>query len=184
MSGKQIVAGAFLGLILSVGVMYYALPFMYPQQGAIQVKTTTFDSSAFIFDTMKGSWIEMNDTEMDITTRGNTALSVNFQANLVMQLFPNFQGRFSVNISLVVAGVGYWNTTILYVSNDAFSGTQYLQTSNNVNINYMTGTLSAGTYRIAVYWISTSSTSSGSNYLSASHTGYNRTRSLTAIEYA
>lgn len=184
MSGKSVIGGALLGLVLSVGVIYFGLPFLYPHNATVQVKTATFNSTAYILDTMNSEWIEMNDTEMDITTRGNTALSVNFQANLVMQLYPSFQGRFSVNLSLAVIGVGYWNTTFIYVSNDAFSGTQYLEVNDNVNLNYMTGVLNAGTYHIVVYWISTSSTTSGFNFLSASHNGYNRTRSLTAIEYA
>ncbi len=186
MSGKAVIGGALIGLALSVGVIYFALPLFYPHNALVQVKTATFNSTAFILDTGT-EWVEMNDTVMDITTRGNTALDINFQANLVMQLYPNFQGRFSVNISLTVVGIGYIgyeNTTFLYVSQDAFSGTQYLQLNQNLNFNHITGILTAGTYHISVRWISTSSTSSGLNYLSASHASYNRTRSLTAMEYA
>ncbi len=118
-----IFVSVFITLIISGTGMYFGLPLLYPDlsdmateddlddyvlkddKGVIvQSKYKEINSSAIIwhYDLTPSM---MPDTEMNITTQGNTKLSVSFDAQFALLLINTFDGGAFYDIILQIEGI-------------------------------------------------------------------------------
>jgi hypothetical protein len=188
--GKGTIAGSIIGSIIgSVAIVavlaFFMIPLVFPAVNTnsivVQSKFGEWDSPAYIFDDQTSNYIKMTDTEINITTEGNSRISMTLFAIGLLSLQPNFNVRNSYNISLVVVGVSNRTFEVAYFDNSGATGA-YRQLTLNLYSNYVTQSLPAGTYTTAVYWKSTFN-ATDTNSLSVSHaTTWNRTRSLIVQE--
>jgi hypothetical protein len=187
--GKGAIAGSIIGSIIgSVAIVavlgFFLMPLIFPAVNTnsivVQSKFGEWNSPAYVFDDQL-NYIKMTDTEINITTGGNSRISMTFSAIGLLTLQPNFNVRNSYNISLVVVGVSNRTFEVAYYDNSGAT-LAYRQLTFNLYSNYVTQPLPAGTYTTAVYWKSTFN-ATDTNSLSVSHaTTWNRTRSLLVQE--
>jgi hypothetical protein len=181
-----ILGSVFITLLL-VGVGgYFGLPLIYPilnedltDEGILlQTKYYENKTQIFIVDT---DLVEekMPDTELNITTSGNSKLRVAFDALFLIHLDSAFSGGTRYNITLVLSGVRNRTTRVSYFSSPSLGTT--IEESYSPHITFETGILTAGTYSISVYWKSNNAASTGSSML-FSLDGY--ARSIMAQEIA
>ena len=102
----------------------------------------------------------------------------------IFTLAATFTSRQGYNISLGIENIG--NRTIQANYYDQGPATGFIrQIALNLYINYMTPKLSAGSYKVEIYWNSVFD-ATGSNSLSVAHVGgltpYNFTRTLLVQE--
>jgi hypothetical protein len=184
--GKGAIAGSIIGSIIgSVAIVavlaFFMIPLVFPAVNTnsilLQSKFGEWNSPAYLFDDQTANYIKMTDTEINITTSGNSRISMTFSAIGLLSLNPNFNIRNSYNISLVVVGVSNRTFEVAFYD-DSGATLSYRQLTLNLYSNYVSQPLPAGTYTTAVYWKSTFD-AADSNSLSVSHaTTWNRTRSL------
>lgn len=199
-----ILGSVFITLLL-VGVGgYFGLPLLYPNLNAdltnyveevdlgdytktedltdegilLQSKYFEDKTQIFIVDT---DLVEekMPDTELNITTTGNSKLRVAFDAIFLLHLDSAFSGGTRYNLTLVLSGVRNQTTRISYFSSPSLGST--IEETYSPHITFETGILTAGTYSISVYWKSNNAASTGSSML-FSLDGY--ARSIMAQEIA
>jgi hypothetical protein len=185
MSSKSIIGSMIGSILITLGIVWSlgffgVIPGVDTKNTLIQTKYGEWNSPAFIYDDDL-SYVQMTDTELTITTSGNTRLLAIFSAMSIMTLDMNFQYRVGYNVSLVVGVVG--NRTIQVDYYDGQPATGYIrQLSMGIFINYMTPILPAGSYSIGIYWKSGFDATGTQNSLSVAHTGgatdYNFTRTL------
>jgi len=174
-----ILGSVFITLLL-VGVGgYFGLPLLYPilnddlgdyaktdditDEGILlQTKYFEDETQIFIVDT---DLIEekMPDTELNITTTGNSKLRVAFDAIFLLHLDSAFSGGTRYNLTLVLSGVRNQTTRISYFSSPSLGST--IEETYSPHITFETGILTAGTYSISVYWKSNNAASTGSSML-------------------
>ena len=159
-----ILASVFITLLISGAGMYFGLPLVYPNivndetmngEVVIQSKYQEFNSTEVIWDDdLTPSMIP--DTEMNITTQGNTKLSVSFNAMVELTLVNGFDGGAFYEITLQIDGVKQETVKIFEYHGEPINGQSeipiYLQ------ISFETGILPAANYNISVNWCSTLNT--------------------------
>ena len=193
-----IFGSVFITLLL-VGVGgYFGLPLLYPNLNEdlgeyaltdditdegilLQTKYLEVRTDAFISDSALVE-AKMADTELNITTAGNSKLIVAFDAMFLLHLDTTFSGGTRYNITLVLAGVQNRTTRISYFANPGLGTT--VEETYSVHLTFETGILTAGTYSLAVYWKSNNDATAGWSQLIASGGGFIYSRSLSALEIA
>ena len=180
-----ILGSVFITLLL-VGVGgYFALPLLYPNLNAdltnyveevdlgdytktedltdegilLQTKYYENKTQIYISDT---DLIEekMPDTELNITTTGNSKLRVMFDGMFLIHMNDLFSGGTRYNITLALSGVKNQTSRISYFSSPGLGVT--IEESYHPHISFETGILPAGTYSISVYWNSINNATTGS----------------------
>jgi hypothetical protein len=189
MSGKSII-GAMIGSILITLGIIWGLGFIgfFPgvdtKNTLIQTRYGEWNSPAFIFDNQL-SYIKMTDTELNVTTSGNSRLLVSFSAMSIMTLDAAFTFRAGYNVSLLVEKAGNRTIQVDYYDGGAAYGS-IRQISMDLYINYLTPKLPTGTYTVNVFWKSGFDATGSTNSLSVAHMGgasdYNFTRTLLVQE--
>jgi hypothetical protein len=182
MGAGAFIGGLLLGIVLTGAVGLFALStFQSDESGRIlQAKYEEFNSQAYINDDATGAWTQVPDTEMNITTEGESFLSVTFSAVMILHMDSSFAGACRFNISLEIEGVESRQTRASYYHATPGPGV-IIELSERVDIHLETGTLSKGTYNIVVNWISAFD-APGSNQLICTWANFNFTRSLSAWE--
>ncbi len=166
--GGAIVASVLISAIVTGGLMYFVTPLLFPgvSKGALQTKTLTLNSDAYIEDSSTASYLLMDSTTLTMTTSGGTIIDARFSDTGIISLDTTFTGSASFFVALVVEGVGN-RTIIAHYFDSTPTATGYnREISVNLDIEYATGTLPAGTYTISVMWISRGN-AAGTNYLQA-----------------
>ncbi len=181
MGAGAFVGGVIVGIILTGAVGFFALQtFQAEESGRIlQTDYEEFNSQAYIQDDAISAWTQMPDTEMNITTEGDSFLVVTFSATMILHMDTTFSGACRFNISLEIEGVGSKQTRASYFHNPGPGA--IVELSERVHIYFETGTLSKGTYIITVNWISAFD-APGSNSLNSGSSNFNFARSLSVWE--
>ncbi len=200
-----ILASVFITLMVSGAGMYFGLPLVYPNmtnndsdlvtqddlddyvlknetlnnEVVIQTKYQESNSTIVIFSNNLDPSV-MPDMEMNITTQGNTKLSVSFDAQIELTLVDGFDFEAMYNITLQIEGVKQETVRILEYHENPIDGE--MRKSLYVQISFETGNLLAGTYDISVLWSSQFDTTSLSRLSSGIYFGDNLVRSITAQE--
>lgn len=183
-SGKAVVGSIIGSVIISAlimgGFIYFGLPMIFPhvEEGnvVLQTKYGEWDTPAYIFDDELSSK-KMNDTELSITISENSRIHAAFSAMALLSLYPVFTVKCVFNVSLVVQGVTERIMVVAYYDGNP-SYPHYRQLTFNLYINLISQPLPAGTYDIAVFWVS-GFDANGANSLSVAHAPtYNYTRTL------
>ncbi|MHA1883583.1 MAG: hypothetical protein ACW96S_00905 [Promethearchaeota archaeon] len=156
MSGKRLVASIIASVALSViitgGLTFLVLPIVYPnmQQDegiVLQSVYAEFDTEGIInYDNI--TYQKIPDTEVPITIQENSKISVTFHVMFFLVLGASYSGGCVYNISIVVNGYGNQSYSIVYYKDG--TGTRIIPI--NFYVTYLTGSLSAGTYLVEVYW--------------------------------
>lgn len=189
MSSKSVIGSMIGSILITLGIVWSlgffgVIPGVDTKNTVIQTKYGEWNSPAFIYDDDL-SYVKMTDTELTITTSGNTRLLAIFSAMSIMTLDSIFRYRVGYNVSLVVGDIG--NRTIQVDYYDGQPATNYIrQLSMELYINFLTPILPAGSYNIGIYWKSGFNATGTQNSLSVAHTGgatdYNFTRTLVIQE--
>ena len=186
----------FITLILVGAGAYFGLPALYPNLNAdlgdyiekddltgegilLQTKYMEVQTSSNLLRDDDQVYQKIPDTELNITTTGNSKLNVAFVGAICLQMNKDFHGYTKYNITLDISGVGNRTTRIIYLS-DSGVGTK-TELSDNVQISFETEILPAGTYSISVLWKSTYTIADGATFL---HFNYDIPRSIYAQEIA
>lgn len=160
MTAKTIIASVFITIIIISPVVYFVLPLLYPgmkeggsEEGVLlQSVIGTFSSQAVLFDENLTSTL-IPDTELTITTQGNSYLAITFNSFAMILLDILFTGEVEFYINLVITGVGN-RSTIVYIYDPSPGIGDFRFYSQDVVILFSTETLAAGTYEVGVYWYS------------------------------
>jgi len=193
-----IIANVFITLIISGTCIYFGVPLLYPDlsdmateddlddyvlkddKGVIvQSKYKEINSSAIIWDNYLTESV-MPDTEMNITTQGNTKLSVSFDAQFSLLLVDTFKYTAFYNITLQIEGVKQETVDIVEYHGEPIVG--QVQKFIYLQISFETGILPAGTYDISVIWYSKIDTAKLSRLTAGIYLTNNLVRTLSAQE--
>ncbi|MFW9894446.1 MAG: hypothetical protein ACFFD7_01420 [Candidatus Thorarchaeota archaeon] len=156
MSRKEIVGGIIASVTLSViimgGISFFVLPMAYPnmQQDegiVLQSVYAEFDAEGIInYDNI--TYQKISDIEASITIQETSKILVTFNAMFFLVLGASYSGGCTYNISIVVNSYGNQSYSIAYYKD----GTETRIIPINFYVTYLTGSLSAGTYLVEVYW--------------------------------
>jgi len=161
-----ILVSVFITLLL-VGVGgYFGLPALFPnlnedltaEGDILQTKYNEWETAASVFWT-DNIYEKMPDTELNITTNGDSKLIVAFEGAFMLRLGSTFSGYTKYNITLDISGETN-RTTAIYSGIDVALGTDW-EIPCNTHISFETGVLPAGTYTISIYWSSAVAPSAG-----------------------
>ena len=159
-----IFASVFITLIISGAGIYFGLPLLYPNivnnetlnnEVVVQSKYQEINSTDLLWDYNLTPKL-MKDTEMNITTQGNTKLSVSFDAQFELLLVDTFEYTAYYNITLQIEGVKQETVRIAEYRGEPIVGEEHLFIY--LQISFETGILPAGTYDISVIWYSKANT--------------------------
>ena len=175
-----IIANVFITLIISGTCIYFGVPLLYPDlsdmgteddlddyvlkddKGVIvQSKYKEINSTDYIRDYNLTPMV-IQDTEMNITTQGNTKLSVSFDAQFKLMLINNFESVASYNVTLQIEGVKQETVRIVEYRGEPIVGEEHMFIY--LQISFETGILPAGTYEISVIWYSRMNTATLSQF--------------------
>ena len=158
--GLSIFVSALISMILVAGAGYFLLPLIYPNINeeieefeetpniVLQSKYIDVSTQVTLYDEDL-DFVKINDTELSITTQGNSSLSVQFTMTTLMGISSLFVGHLYFEIVIVISGVG--NKTIPVKYYRSSSGIDE-QNTQHIAINYNTGVISNGTYTIEAFW--------------------------------
>ena len=189
MSGKSIIGSMLGSILITLGIIWGLgfigfFPGVDTKNTVIQTRYGEWNSPSFIFDNQL-TYVKMTDTELNVTTSGNSRLLVSFSAMSIMTLDAAFTFRAGYNVSLLVENGGNRTIQVDYFDGGPAYGA-IRQISMDLYINYLTPKLPAGTYTINVYWKSGFDATGTQNSLSVAHMGgatdYNFTRTLLVQE--
>ncbi len=174
-----ILGSVFITLLLVAVGGFFGLPILYPNLNAdldnyiedgdltdegILLQTKYFEvQTNFAIGDTEFDAIKIPDTEVNITTTGNSKLSVAFEGAFYLLLSSAFEGYAVYNITLDIAGVDQRATRIEFF--EEISSGSACQIPCNLHISFETGILPAGTYEISVYWKSIVSPAAGTSNL-------------------
>jgi len=191
MSGKSVlgcILGSIIGSVIIVGILgYLLLPTIYPgiqtNPVIVQSQYQEWDSAAYVWDDDTTNYLKMNDTEMSITIKQNSKISITFFATALLTLDPTFDIKNTYKISLMIMGVSNRTFMVGYLDEGGPIG-DFRQLTFNLYSIHLSEPLTAGTYTCVVYWKSTFD-APGTNSLSVAHAPtWNYTRSLLIQEIA
>jgi len=152
--GPSILISALISMILVAGAGYFALPLIYPNINeetpniVLQSKYIDVSTQDTLFDDDL-DFVKINDTELSITTLGNSSLSVQFTMTTLMGISLLFSGHLYFEIAIVISGVGNKTIPVKYYRSSAGIDEQHTE---HITINYNTGVISNGTYTIEAFW--------------------------------
>jgi len=179
MSAKSVIGSIVGGVICSVlvmaGLLYFIGPILLPglteqdsdlqnkyndlldqynnlteQDLVLQYKYQEWNSTAIItHDDLV--YEKMNETELSITIQENSRLMITYSSMAKLWLSYFFTGSVAYSISLVVEGVGNRTFSIIHFDIAPSPGAWFRDLTYNLNTDYLTGPLSAGTYDITMY---------------------------------
>lgn len=178
--GGGAVAGAFIGsIILSVVITGAAGYFLLPKFTAPTYVYEEFNSSAQLNDNNL-AWLDVPDTELNISIKKNSRISCTFSGSYLIGASSTLGSnsiRFEILLGVETAG----NTTVYvkYLDNGGVSA--FLEIASSFSMDYTTGVLPKGTYRVYLAWRSLAD-ASGGNYFLFRTPSMDYTRSLSAME--
>jgi len=161
--GQKSILGSILGSTISsvviVGILgLFLIPLIFPAVDTssivLQSKYGEWDTEAYLTDDQTTDYLKMTDTELIITIRENSQISITFSAIALLALSTSFNIRSSYNISLVIVGISNRTFEIIYWDSSGSTGA-FRQLTYNLYSNYLSQPLPSGTYTIAIYWKST-----------------------------
>ena len=185
--GTSIFVSALISMILVAGAGYFVLPLIYPnineENIVLQSKNIDVSTQVTLYDEDL-DFVKINDTELSITTQGNSSLSVLFTMTTLMGISLNFVGHLYFEIVIVISGVGNKTIPVKYYRSSSGIDEQHTE---HIAINYNTGVISNGTYTIEAFWRSLESNAFYNylrSYVWSSGDGFykNYTRTLWAQE--
>jgi hypothetical protein len=154
----------------------------------LQTRYQEFFSTAQISDDDTGAYISVPDTELDITIQSNSRLTVIFSGRYSLGLSTSLLAgeKVAFNITLSVFNsldvlVGNRTARLSYKTDTAI-GSQTREISGIFYLDYVTSPLSAGTYTVALSWVSLYDTSGQSYFIFTTPSAY-FPRSIRLIEY-
>ena len=183
-----IIASVFLSVIIIGAGTYFGLPFLFPSLKTpdedtnilLQMKYQEFYAYALIWD-YNTTETMMNQTEMSITTNGNSYLVIEFSTLLKTQYSLTSGGFCRYRIAIVVDGVG--NQTIFLQKVNYGAATIHLDETIPFSLQYKTPILSTGTYNVSIVWYSDVNIG-GNSYLATNYPpAYNFSRSISVWEF-
>ena len=183
-----------VSVLLSLGIGaaggYFLLPYAFPnvnkaQTGVIQAKSVQISDNAKLLHT-DTTWSMINNTQVNITTRGGSSLFAEFNAVFEMYyvLAPSLNpgDNWSAHLALKVDGVGNNTVFLKYVNVNsvAFAKSEMI----SFTMQYTTKTLATGTYHVAMYWVSDYSMPGFCEIIACAHPSLVLNRTLTVEEIA
>lgn len=183
----------FITLVIVAAGIYFGLPIAFPnvtktQSGVVQMKTVQVSDNAVLFETSTTPSM-MNNTEISITTRGNTALFVEFNANfeIYLNLAANTGSGLTwwwrAHLILFIDNIGNNTTFLQYINYDTTIQMKKSET-DTFTMQYATGVLPSGTYHAALNWSSDFSTGGNCQIIVSNAPNHIFYRSLTIQEIA
>ncbi len=157
MSRGAFVGAVFVSVLLTLGMVYYVVPIFYSPPGTI-IQTKDVTNSDFdVCWATNMTWFAINGSSTTLTTKGGSHLQVSYECPFTLQYESSLAAGtiFRFEVSLAVAGVKATNFTIYYALSAA--STAYGQVPVPVTLTLITPTLPAGTYSIAINWVSQNS---------------------------
>ena len=94
----------------------------------------------------------MANTNLNVTTQGNSKLRVTFTENFVMRFSTGFAGSAKFNVTLSI--VGLQNKTLSMFESRTVATTVQESSNRFVQVTLETGILPAATYSIVIFWYS------------------------------
>ncbi|MFX0115917.1 MAG: hypothetical protein ACFFB3_15305 [Candidatus Hodarchaeota archaeon] len=118
----------------------------------LQSRYQTWNSRAVLDDSSTAGYTQIPDTSLSITIEAQSQIAAIFTSDYWLRLEDLPAGdELRYNISLAVEGIG--NETIIINYYDSVSLT-IKEISSTLYIDYVTGSLPAGTYTVSVWWMS------------------------------
>ena len=154
-TGTAIVASVLIAVILTMGLVYVANPYLFPQKGVVQTKSISQTGPAYIFSSQNTAYSVINNSKLAITTRGGSFLDVQFTAQGLITLDPTFAGIADWYVAVLVensSGHVFGNDTILPAYYNVVAVGNIVQIPVAIAIQLITGTLPAGTYNVTAQW--------------------------------
>ncbi|MFW9877307.1 MAG: hypothetical protein ACFFG0_29805 [Candidatus Thorarchaeota archaeon] len=186
----SIIVSILCSVLITAGLLYFIGPVILPDLNEVstleekdlvlQYKYQEWDSDAWVTD-YNVVYQKINDTELSITIQENSKLYISFSSMAYLWLSYDFANYSAYSVSLVVEGVGNRTFFITHYDPRPTTGLIYQKLTYNLNIDYFTGPLSAGTYNITMYWKSLYD-STEYTYLSVADNTYDNIRSLWVME--
>ena len=168
--GISIFVSALISMILVAGAGYFLLPLIYPNINeeietetpiiVLQSKYIDVSTQTILYD-YDIDFAKINNTELSITTQGNSSLAVLFTMPILMVIDGSFMGNLYYELVIVISDIGNKTIPIKYYRSSI--GGIELDTKH-IAINYNTGVISSGTYTIEACWRSMYE-ATGYNYL-------------------
>lgn len=158
MSTKIFLASVIVSLLIMAPLSYFVLPLLYPNMKdtdsddtgiVLQIIYEEFDTVTYVEDDTD-KYTHMDQTEVSITTQGDSLLAILFTMQAIMHITSLMVGVLKFEISLRVEGIG--NRTICIIYTDTTNPGSIRQIPLEISINYVTISLIAGNYTIGVYW--------------------------------
>ena len=118
--GVSILASSLISMLLIAGAGFFALPLIYPNINdeieeieefeetpniVLQSKYIDVSTQAELRDDQL-DFVKINDTELSITTQGNSSLAVLFTMTIVTHIAQDFWGALYFEIAIVISGIG------------------------------------------------------------------------------
>lgn len=163
-----VVISVVLSAVLFIGADYLVLPSIYPSLKTQKINQTFYTQWAnyAILDDSQLSYVQINQTSTLFTVKNaNSHIYALFTIPILLTLDTTFTGYVYFNISLVIKGIGNMTTPIVYTDQSAATG-NYRQAFYPITLQFMTGSIAAGTYNISIQWKSVHN-EIGFNYLDA-----------------
>ena len=183
----SILVSGLISLIFIAGAGYFILPLIYPnineetetetENILLQSKHVDITTQAILYDDDL-DFVKINDTELSITTQGNSTLTDLFTMQVVILLGASFSGFLSFEFAIVIDGIGNRTVPFMYYRDSAIGLERY---STDITINYLTGIIPGDTYIIEAFWRSTID-ATGSSELKSYYSSINYTRTIWAQE--
>ena len=137
-----------------------------------------------LFDTNTSTYAKINDTELSITTQGNSRLYARFTGIFYLEIQDEDVEHLEFVIAVVVEGTGNQTHDVLYFEAETIGEGINRFITYSISIDYVTPQLTSGTYNIGVYWKSDYRDPSNLHtYLNTGNVeGFNAPRTLTVME--
>ncbi|MFW9778505.1 MAG: hypothetical protein ACFFE8_06590 [Candidatus Heimdallarchaeota archaeon] len=196
MSTKAVAGSVLLAVIISSAIGLFALPLLYPivyedvstipgfTDGGIVLQSIygEFTTTAQILDSDNDTYISVPDTKLNITIQSNSRIVSVYSSLYILGVSGSLSPsqRVGFNVSLGIEGIGKKTTRISYFETSAYPATR--EFSSTFYLNFVSAPLPAGSYTVALSWISIQD-QDGLSYLLFNTPAANFTRSLWIQEY-
>ncbi|HME53759.1 MAG TPA: hypothetical protein VKM55_16140 [Candidatus Lokiarchaeia archaeon] len=172
--GGKLAGAIIVSIIIGAGLGYGLTWLLQPSGSILQTKYLQLTSQNFKSDddlTKTG----MTGTHLNITTKGQSYLIVDFSCTLGYHLDQLFTGVIRFNISLEVDGTEVARSKASWYAASAIGNAQ--EGTEQVTLNWVSKTLPAGTYTANMTWTSLYD-APGVNQIYASTPNMNTSRTL------
>lgn len=161
MSGKEFIGSVIISLIAIGAITLFVMPQLYPviQTGlqtesngiVLQTKKLVTNDHAEITEEDNTTLLLMNNTFLDITVQENSRINARFSGVFRLAMKSYAVKRADYKITLMLQGVTGQTLHIAYWDY-AGSTTNSLYLTFPVYIEFLSDSLSAGNYTVAVWW--------------------------------